>query len=632
MDKVYHIKIYNTIDKSVLLTKNIQQVIGSSIHESYNSNGNEFYISKETGFIKFILASKNQIYSSKLNTKEQAESYITNKFKQISEKVSNFVNNHDYYKEINSFNLFSDRFSLLDTWSASKDQKLMYWNSIYKIKLKTGLKLDENINDNAILKDQYVIFKYTEQGIIEMHYNHLPIISESEVEMYFSNQFISGINKNGYIYYEVKNPNQNLILPYFYDFYSLNPVLLTTAITVNHSTIDKIQSADISKINIKDKFFKIKSIRPKSSQNAGMVEMDCTIELLVIDKGDFAVQLRKEIDPNIIAEIFNNIYSSNDINAKLQNNSIYVKEFDKYNPILPLSSHEKSLIVPGGNFKDYYQININFMFNLHVLGVNIFNAITMLRSPSKSGNLVIISTSKESLKSLNSLIQFQKSDTKTYESSGILNLDLNVLLSIIQSDLKLYYNQSVGVGIYYERFINNNSIIEICIQFQIRIEFLGGINIEKLLTNEFKKIKSYIVPQETVINEFQKKDDVSEEERNLRFNGYYVPFTPIVPALNISNTNHICINPLLVKVYPMDTNRDKKIVFNGILAHEINHILSLVENLHPHSDLRSNPNIQNDTHSYYPDYTLLSNKNVRAWENDIISIINESINTYSIEY
>jgi hypothetical protein len=180
--------------------------------------------------------------------------------------------------------------------------------------------------------------------------------------------------------------------------------------------------------------------------------------------------------------------------------------------------------------------------------------------------------------------------------------------------------------------INNNSIIEICIQFQIRIEFLGGINIEKLLTNEFKKIKSYIVPQETVINEFQKKDDVSEEERNLRFNGYYVPFTPIVPALNISNTNHICINPLFVKVYPMDTNRDKKIVFNGILAHEINHILSLVENLHPHSDLRSNPNIQNDTHSYYPDYTLLSNKNVRAWENDIISIINESINTYSIEY
>lgn len=404
MDKVYHIKTYNSIDKSVLLTKNFQQVIGRSIHESYNSNGNEFFISKETGYIKFILASKNKIYSSKLNTKEQAESYITNKFKQISEMVSNFVNNNDYYKEINSFNLFSDRFSLLDTWSASKDQKLMYWNSVYKIELKTGLKLDENINDNAILKDQYVIFKYTEQGIIEMHYNHLPIISESEEEMYFSNQFISGINNNGYIFYEMENHNQNLILPYFYDFYSLNPVLLSTAITVNHSTIDKIQTADLSKINVKVKFFKIKSIRPKSTQNAGIVEMDCTIELLVIDKGDFAVQLSKEIDPNMIAGIFNNIYSSDGINAKLQKNSIYVKEFEEYKPIIPLSSHEKSLITPGSNFKDYYQININFMFNLHVVGVDIFKAITLLRSPSKSGNLVIISSSKDSQKSLDSLI------------------------------------------------------------------------------------------------------------------------------------------------------------------------------------------------------------------------------------
>lgn len=187
------------------------------------------------------------------------------------------------------------------------------------------------------------------------------------------------------------------------------------------------------------------------------------------------------------------------------------------------------------------------------------------------------------------------------------------------------------MGIYYERFVNNNSIIEICIQFQIRIEFHGGINIEKLLTNEFKKIKSYIVPQKTVINEFQKKDDVSEDERNLRFNGY-VPFTPIVPALNISNSNHICINPLFEKVYPMDTSRDKKNVFNGILAHEINHILSLVENLHPHSDLRTDPLKTKDKFSYYPNNTLLSNKNVRACENDIVSIINEGINTYSIEY
>ena len=75
----------------------------------------------------------------------------------------------------------------------------------------------------------------------------------------------------------------------------------------------------------------------------------------------------------------------------------------------------------------------------------------------------------------------------------------------------------------------------------------------------------------------------------------------------------------------MDSNRENKIEFNGILAHEINHFLSLVENLHPHSDLRNDPLKTKDNYSYYPDYTLLSNNHVRACENDIVSIVNNAI-------
>jgi hypothetical protein len=81
----------------------------------------------------------------------------------------------------------------------------------------------------------------------------------------------------------------------------------------------------------------------------------------------------------------------------------------------------------------------------------------------------------------------------------------------------------------------------------------------------------------------------------------------------------------LIKVYPMDTREYKKHEFNGILAHEINHFLSLVENLHPHSDLRTDPLKTKDNYSYYPDYTLLSNNHVRACENDIVSIVNNAI-------
>lgn len=557
------INIYFTIDKSLMVSDHNKTIIGNAINLKYNKGGNKFNIDANTGFINFKLNTHGFPIQSKLYNASDAENALIGHLKTFDSKIESMSLNKKYSNASKLLKLFPDYFVFYST-KRIDDGFSQYGESIIMLELETSLS-NKNYK-TALHQNNYILVKYNEYLIIELDYSFLPIAYHIQEPCLIN---FNQINLREFVlFYENSiSIDSNMIIPTCFGF---NEKIAVTRFHNSSNVEIKTNSNDKRKYKINSYLFEVLSFMPKTQILRGAVDIKCSVQVVIVDVGNFRVEKSDLINEENINSIFNSIYSSNEpfaLNAKNQNNYIYTMQFSNTLPPVALNEVDRSK-VGQLNFADYYEVKLKFDFKISYIN-NFIEALDIAGRIKRDSNLVMIFGNK----SENRISEF--------------SLDSSVFDYIILQNANEYCGKKVNVGQYYERLSINPVLLNFLIKYQIDLSPSEGIEIYNYFDNLISVTRVFHSESRRLYKSFAMYSDESKTF-----------------AVYLHGTKLIFVNPN----YESDQNfKGNAEHFNHVIAHELYHFLS---------------QIQHKNELDYPKYTMHGSPGyVRANETDMLNML-----------
>lgn len=589
MSHPFSIKVYYSLDKSLIISKESIKIIRTAINPSFNKLNNYFNLDDQTGFLHYKLNKINQYIRTKVSNAEDAVKSLQNLLMAINSRITNNTVNIKRTDGMKIPVLFPDFLKIESTRLVSEGSN-SYWESKFTIELETGLPYQKY--KQATLRNNYVTIYYTENAILEIDYSCILITNHKEMPLLIDFDRLSQLNYELF-YGNYFTDNTNIILPFCYDFNKTLPVvqlISTKLINSEYKLHNDIYSRKQSNI------FTINSIVPKQPNRPGEVNITCNLEILLVTEGIFAIHNHDKIDINHIIYLYTNIYSEATKNAINNGNIIYLKEFSKSSPPVPLTELERNLI-NSGLFNDYFVVKFQFEFYI-TSELNWLEALSYSLVEKRTSNIVVVSE-------YNNFIAKKLSQLNSKSSySDLQFIYTSIFQHIILKDTAKYYNGKINIGVFYKELTNNHLLTEFITKYQLTLSSDSGIEIFKLIELELYNASKFI---EIML--------LKGVEGYMAANDNYLPDSdPAYLALYVRPSNLIFVNPR----YSSDKPNDK--IFSSTLAHELFHYLSQLGHDKP-------------PYHVYPGYTLLASpKKVRSCVSDMLNMITSNWNSQLIVF